>query len=53
MKDANGNAIFPNGIEGGKKYSLVVTVNETALSVTATIQDWTSVNGSGNMTPDF
>lgn len=53
MKDVTGNAVFPNGIEGGKKYSLVVTVNETALSVTATIQDWTPVNGSGNMTPDF
>lgn len=53
MKDANGNAIFPNGIEGGKKYGIVVTVNKNALNFSATIQDWTEISGSGNMTLDF
>ena len=53
LKDTSGDAIFPNGIEGGKKYSLEVTVNEASLSISVTILDWTPVGGSGSVTPDF
>lgn len=47
-------AIFTdNKIEAGKHYQIEITVSETKVGINATIADWTTVNGSGTMTPDW
>lgn len=47
-------AIFTDSkIEAGKHYQITLTVNETSVGISATIAEWTDVNGSGTVTPDF
>lgn len=40
-------------LEGGKSYTLTLTVNETAISFGCTIEDWTNISGSGDLEPDW
>ena len=55
LSDGSSQPLFgaESKIESGKHYTIAITVNETAVSVSATIKDWTPVSGSGTMTPDF
>lgn len=54
LKDTNDAAIFTDSkIEAGKHYQITLTVNETSVGISATIAEWTDVNGSGTVTPDF
>ena len=47
-------ALFTDGkVEAGKHYAITLTVSETSVGITASIADWTTVNGSGAMTPDW
>ena len=54
LKDSSDTPIFTNNkVEAGKHYSIILTVNETGVGITASIAAWTEVSGSGTMTPDF
>ena len=47
-------ALFTGGkVEAGKHYAITLTVSETSVGIKAEIADWTTVNGSGSMTPDW
>lgn len=49
-----GEKLFANGkIEPGKKYAITITVDETAVSLSGSIEAWTTLEGSGSMKPDW
>ncbi|MEL5893385.1 fimbrillin family protein [Bacteroides sp. GD17] len=43
----------PAKIEPGKKYAITITVDDTAVSLSGSINDWTEIAGSGSMKPDW
>lgn len=49
-----GEKLFAGGkIEPGKKYAITITVDETAVSLSGSIEAWTTLEGSGSMKPDW
>lgn len=53
-KGAPNEKLFTNGkIEPGKKYAITITVDETAVSLSGSIEAWTTLEGSGSMKPDW
>ena len=42
-----------NGMEPGRKYAITITVDETAVSLSGSIEPWTELSGSGSMKPDW
>lgn len=40
-------------IAPGRKYAITITVNETAVSLSGSIEPWKELTGSGGMTPDW
>ena len=54
LHDANNNPIFIDGeLKAGVHYSIILTVSETGVGITASIADWTEVSGSGTAKPEF
>lgn len=49
-----GEKLFAGGkIEPGKKYAITITVDETAVSLSGSIEAWMTLEGSGSMKPDW
>lgn len=40
-------------MEPGRKYAITITVDETAVSLSGSIEAWTELSGSGSMKPDW
>lgn len=51
--ESTGRTSTLSSIEAGTHYILTLTVSETSVGISASIADWTEVNGSGTMTPEF
>lgn len=54
-----GNKLFggtndtPGTIAQGRKYAITITVNDTEIALSGTIEPWTNLSGSGEMNPDW